>query len=74
MAACGIRNVTPAIHPTNENPRPQTAQTGDNLACDEDLLAQAWQIDGQAEAPDTNAIGDLARRKYGNPEWIYRRP
>ncbi len=46
----------------------------DNLACDEDLLGQAWQIDGQAEAPDTNAIGELARRKYGNPEWIYRRP
>ena len=37
-------------------------------------LGQVWQTDGQAEAPDTNAIGDLARRKYGNPEWIHRRP
>ena len=37
-------------------------------------LPKREQTDGQAEAPDTNAIGDLARRKYGNPEWIYRRP
>ena len=26
-------------------------------------LSQAWQTDGQAEAPDTNAIDDLASRK-----------
>ena len=37
-------------------------------------LSQAWQTDGQAEAPDTNAIDHLASRKYANPEWTHRRP
>jgi lipoate-protein ligase A len=37
-------------------------------------LGRAWQTVGQAEAPDTNAIRDLVKRKYGNPEWIHRRP
>ncbi|MBC8244387.1 MAG: hypothetical protein H8E20_08345 [Verrucomicrobia bacterium] len=29
---------------------------------------------GQAHSPEAGALTGLAKRKSGNPEWVYRRP
>ena len=60
---------------TLEHSLPEPAH---NLAYDEIMLDE---MNGERSGPvrrfwesDTNAIDDLASRKYANPEWTQRRP